>query len=289
MMPMNDKPETTQEKNKARLLEGFDLLFNQRNYEAAKQYWSPNYIQHSAHIPSGREGLFNLVKALPLEMKHESGVIIAEGDYVMVHGRYTRPDGPNWIVVDVMRIKDGIFEEHWDVIQDEATKEQSKSGLPMFGPSFAAELTHENTPAITSPPLTVEQAREIVAPLYEALNEPANKDVNALLAKAANPDYRSFHTNEDWLNREQLAEVFKTIGSAVPDLRWTIKDIQTFGDQIIVRGEATGTPTGELFGTKPTGKSFKTMAIDIFTVKNGRLATAYHVENWMTAFQQLGK
>jgi predicted SnoaL-like aldol condensation-catalyzing enzyme len=55
---------------------------------------------------------------------------------VMAHGRYTRPDGPNWIVVDVMRMKDGIFEEHWDVIQDEATKEQSKSGLPMFGDRF---------------------------------------------------------------------------------------------------------------------------------------------------------
>jgi predicted ester cyclase len=56
-----------------------------------------------------------------------------------------------------------------------------------------------------------------------------------------------------------------------------------------VRGEATGTPTGELFGAKPTGKSFKTMAIDIFTVKNGKLASAYHVENWMTALQQISK
>lgn len=128
--------ETTQEKNKSLLLEGFDLLFNQRNYEEAKRYWSPNYIQHSAHIPPGREGLFNLVRGLPLEMKYENGMIIAEGDYVMAHGRYTRPDGANWIVVDVMRMKGGIFEEHWDVIQDEASEEQSKSGLPMFGDHF---------------------------------------------------------------------------------------------------------------------------------------------------------
>lgn len=129
-------PETTQEKNKALLLEGFDVLFNQRDYEAAKRYWSPTYIQHSAHIPPGREGLFNLVKGLPPEMKYENGRTMAEGDYVMAHGRYTRPDGVNWIVVDVMRMKDGIFQEHWDVIQDEATKEQSKSGLPMFGNEF---------------------------------------------------------------------------------------------------------------------------------------------------------
>jgi len=102
-------------------------------------------------------------------------------------------------------------------------------------------------------------------------------------------DYRSYHTNEEWLTRDQLAEVFKTIGSAVPDLRWTIRDIQTSGDQIVVRGEATGTPTGEFWGAKPTGNGFKTMSIDLFTVKNGKLASAYHVENWITALQQIGK
>jgi predicted ester cyclase len=154
----------------------------------------------------------------------------------------------------------------------------------MFGSSFP---TSNNQPAVT--PLTTAKAREIVAPLYDALNQPGKKDVVALLAKACNPDYRSYGTNEDWLTRDQLAEVFKMIGSAVPDLRWTIEDIQTIGDQIVVRGEATGTPTGEFFGAKPTGKSFKTMALDLFTVKNGKLASCYHVENWMTAMQQISK
>lgn len=138
-------------------------------------------------------------------------------------------------------------------------------------------------------PLTIEEARIIVAPLYEALNQPATKDVADLLAKAAHPDYRSYHTNDDWLTRDQLAEVFTMIGVAVPDLRWTIEDIQTFGDQVVVRGRATGTPTGELWGAKPTGKSFDTMAIDVFTVRDGKLASAYHVENWVGALQQLSK
>ena len=120
----------------ALLLEGFDALFNRRDFEAAERYWSPNCIQHSAHIPPGRDGLFTLVKGLPPGMKYQNSIIMAEGDYVMAHGRYIRSDGPNWIVVDLMRIKNGIFEEHWDVIQDEATKEQSRSGLPMFGNSF---------------------------------------------------------------------------------------------------------------------------------------------------------
>jgi predicted ester cyclase len=107
------------------------------------------------------------------------------------------------------------------------------------------------------------------------------------LAKATNPDYRSYSTNEDWRTREQLTEVFKTLGSVIPDLSWTVKDIQTFGDQIVVRGEAAGTPVLEFWGAKPTGKTFKTMSVDVFTVKNGKLSSAYHVENWMTALQQI--
>jgi predicted ester cyclase len=109
------------------------------------------------------------------------------------------------------------------------------------------------------------------------------------LTQATNRDYRSYSTNEDWLTREQLADVFRTLGSTVPDLRWTIKDIRTFADQILVRGEATGTPVRELYGAKPTGKSFKTMAVDLFTVKNGKLASAYHVENWVGALEQIRK
>jgi len=137
------------------------------------------------------------------------------------------------------------------------------------------------------PSLTVEQARRIVAPLYEALNEPTKKDVPALLANAANPDYKSCSTNSDCLSRDQLAGVFTTLGKIIPDLHWTIKEIWTSGNRIVVRGEATGTPTGELYGVKPTGKSFKTISIDMFTIRDGKLATAYHVENWMAATEQI--
>jgi predicted ester cyclase len=138
-----------------------------------------------------------------------------------------------------------------------------------------------------APSLTVEQARAIVAPLYEALNEPTKKDVPALLANATNPDYQSCSTNSDCLSRDQLAGVFTALGKIIPDLHWTIKDIWTSGNRIVVRGEATGTPTGELYGVEPTGKSFKTISIDMFTVKDGKLATAYHVENWMAATEQI--
>ena len=129
--------KTTTEQNKRLVLEGFDTLFNKRDYVAAEKFWSPHYIQHSAHIGPGREGLFNLVKSLPSTLKYEPGTIVADEEFVIVHGRFSGFGAPaNWIVVDILRIDDGVLVEHWDVIQDEATQEQSKSGRPMFGDSF---------------------------------------------------------------------------------------------------------------------------------------------------------
>jgi predicted SnoaL-like aldol condensation-catalyzing enzyme len=126
-----------EEKNKALVVRAFDTLFNKRDYAAAERFWSPKYIQHSAHIAPGREGLFDLIKSLPPTLKYEPGTIMAEGDFVIVHGRFSGFGAPvNWIAVDIVRMQNGILVEHWDVIQDEATEEQSKSGAPMFGKNF---------------------------------------------------------------------------------------------------------------------------------------------------------
>jgi predicted SnoaL-like aldol condensation-catalyzing enzyme len=131
---MNQK---IQARNKALVLEAFDTLFNKRDYAAAERYWSPNYIQHSAHIAPGREGLFDLIKSMPSTFKYEPGTIVAEKDFVIVHGRFSGFGQPvNWIAADILRMEDGVLVEHWDVIQDEATRESSKSGLPMFGDKF---------------------------------------------------------------------------------------------------------------------------------------------------------
>lgn len=128
---------TTPEQNKAIALEAFDTLFNKRDYAAAEQYWSPDYIQHSAHIEPGRDGLFDLIKGIPPTLRYEAGLILAEGDFVIIHGRFSGFGAPvNWIAADILRMKDGILVEHWDVIQDEATSQQSKSGRPMFGDMF---------------------------------------------------------------------------------------------------------------------------------------------------------
>ena len=123
--------------NKALVLEAFDSLFNRRDYARAETYWSAHYIQHSAHIPPDRDGLFNLVKALPDTLRHETELIMAEGDMVMLRGRFSGHGQPApWIVVDTVRVREGQLVEHWDVIEDEVSREASVSGLPMFGDTF---------------------------------------------------------------------------------------------------------------------------------------------------------
>jgi predicted SnoaL-like aldol condensation-catalyzing enzyme len=139
-------PKTTPDQNKALVLEALDTLFNKRDYATAERFWSPNYIQHSAHIEPGREGLFNLIKSLPATLRYEAGLIVAEGDFVIAHGRFSGFGAPvNWIAADIIRIQDGILVEHWDVIQEEATQEQSKSKVPMFGDTFP---THSDSAVV---------------------------------------------------------------------------------------------------------------------------------------------
>jgi len=130
--------QTTPADNKTLVLKAFDTLFNRRDYAAAEGYWSPNYVQHSAHIEPGRKGLFDLIRGLPSTLKYESGLIVAEGEFVIVHGRFSGHGRPrSWIAADILRIVDGVLVEHWDVLQDEASRAESLSGNPMFGADFS--------------------------------------------------------------------------------------------------------------------------------------------------------
>jgi predicted SnoaL-like aldol condensation-catalyzing enzyme len=131
--------KTTAEENKALVLKAFDALFNQRDYEAAASFWSEDYLQHSSHIEPGRDGLFNLVRSLPDTLRYENAVIVADGDYVILHGRFSGNGQPAALIAaDIVRMENGRLAEHWDILQDEATEAQSKSGLPMFGDRFPA-------------------------------------------------------------------------------------------------------------------------------------------------------
>jgi predicted SnoaL-like aldol condensation-catalyzing enzyme len=131
--------KTTSEQNKALVREAFETLFNKRDYDTAARFWSERYIQHSAHIEPGRDGLFKLIRSAPDTLHYEHQLIVAEGDYVIVHGRFSGNGRPAaWIAADVVRIEDGRLAEHWDVLQDEATEAESKSRRPMFGDRFPA-------------------------------------------------------------------------------------------------------------------------------------------------------
>ncbi len=131
--------KTTPQENKALVLRAFDTLFNKRDYATAGNFWSDHYIQHSAHIAPGRDGLFDLIRAAPAELHYEHGLILAEDDFVIVHGRFSNTGRPTaWIAADVVRVEDGRLAEHWDVLQDEVSAAESQSGLPMFGATFPA-------------------------------------------------------------------------------------------------------------------------------------------------------
>ncbi|MGH6991041.1 MAG: nuclear transport factor 2 family protein [Stellaceae bacterium] len=130
---------TIEDANKTLVLEAFETLFNKRDYEVAERYWSPGHIQHSAHIKPGRKGLFDLVRSAPPTLRYESGLILADQEFVIVHDRFSgRGQLRNWIAADILRIAEGLLAGHWDVLQDEATRAESQSGLPMFSRDFTA-------------------------------------------------------------------------------------------------------------------------------------------------------
>ena len=121
---------TSPEQSKALMREAFDALFNQRDHAAAERFWSDRYIQHSAHIAPGRGGLFDLIRSAPATLRYENQLILAEGDYVIAHGRFSGIGRPAaWIAADVVRFEDGKLTEHCDILQDEATQAESLSGL----------------------------------------------------------------------------------------------------------------------------------------------------------------
>ena len=135
--------------------------------------------------------------------------------------------------------------------------------------------------------LTVEKAHAIVAPFYEALNRPVGKDAVKLIEQATSSDWLTCGGNDACIPRERFIAGFKSRGDALPDIKWEIKEVLIAGDRIIVRGEASGTPSGTFRGTPASGKSFKIMSIDVHTIEDGKIKRSYHVEDWAGAMRQV--
>jgi ketosteroid isomerase-like protein len=154
-----------------------------------------------------------------------------------------------------------------------------------------AVITALLTSAVAAPAqgLTEAQARAVIAPWYSLFNQPVQGDMKTLQEQVLTADYEScwgYLPGECW-GRDTSIKVVGGFGKSIPDMRFEIKEVLVAGDRVIVRGEVTGTPAGDLFGVSHTGKSFRIMAIDIQTIQDGKIARTYHLENWLSALGQL--
>jgi len=153
----------------------------------------------------------------------------------------------------------------------------------IFGLTVLAASSYTNA----ANELTVEKAKAIVAPLYDALNQPSSKDVGDLLGRATSAQWTSCSSNTTCESRSEAVEKFKAIGKIIPDLKWTILDVTVSGNTAVIRGEATGTPVSTFMGIPANGKSFRIMSIDIQKIENDKIVRSYHIEDWASAAQQL--
>jgi len=135
--------------------------------------------------------------------------------------------------------------------------------------------------------MSAEAARAAVALFYKALNAAFAGDSADLIRQATAPAWVSCRGNEACNSRDEVIAGVAARLKSVPDLKWEIKDVLVAGNEVTVRGEATGTPSGEFFGAPHTGKSFKVMSIDVHTIEGGKMIRSYHIEDWMGAARQL--
>ena len=137
--------------------------------------------------------------------------------------------------------------------------------------------------------LTEQQARAVIAPWYGLFDIATRGDVKAIQEAGLTEDYESCagHLPGECWGRETSIKLVSNFASTIPDMKFEIKEVLVAGDRVIVRGEVTGTPAAELFGVPHSGKSFRIMAVDIQTIRDGKIAKTFHMENWLSAIGQL--
>src|ERR1700719_4448022 len=143
--------------------------------------------------------------------------------------------------------------------------------------------------AVSAQGLNEGQARTIVAPWYSLFNVASRGDVEAIQEQVLTADYEScsgYLPGECW-DHDTSIKVVGNFANSIPDMKFDIKEVLVADDRVIVRGEVTGTPSGDLFGVPHTGRSFRMMAVDIQTIRGGKIAKTYHIENWLSALGQL--
>jgi len=82
--------------------------------------------------------------------------------------------------------------------------------------------------------------------------------------------------------------VIITCRAAFHGLHVTVDDIMAEGDKVTARFTARGVHKGEFMGLQPTGKAITMTGIEIFRVKEGKIAEIWGEANLMGLMQQLG-
>ena len=122
------------ENNKEIVLRVLKGAFIERDPTVVDRYFSSDYVQHNPVIPNGAGAIAKLIPTLK-DLSYEIGMVVAEGDLVMVHGRYVGWGPKPLVAVDIFRVKNGKVIEHWDVMQEEVPASATVSGNPMFTPA----------------------------------------------------------------------------------------------------------------------------------------------------------
>ena len=118
--------------NKALVLKAITGVFVDRNPAVLDELFSPDYRQHNPQIPNGIEAIKGLLGQLPENFDYQSGLVMADGDYVAVHGRYVGWAAKPMVAIDIFRVANGKVAEHWDVMQEEVPATEAVNGNPMF-------------------------------------------------------------------------------------------------------------------------------------------------------------
>ncbi|WP_428408325.1 nuclear transport factor 2 family protein [Hyphococcus sp.] len=130
-----DAQAALEQANKEKALYCMDLLFNQKDIEKSRaECWGETYIQHNPYAPDGPDALFAFMEPF-FEANPDAAIhikrVAAEGDLVWIHyNNKPTPDSLGLAVVDILRMEDGKFVEHWDVVQP--VPEESANDNTMF-------------------------------------------------------------------------------------------------------------------------------------------------------------
>lgn len=256
----------------------------------AERALSPDWKSYSSDTEfKGRDAFLAQVggfgKLIP-DLKWDIKDVLVDGDYIIVRSEASgtpvapffgvAPTGKSFRIttIDIHTIKDGkaVVAHH---VEDWAgALAQLKAG--------AASTT-------AMPAINADQAKQLVAPLYEVLSlQHRGDDALKVMEKTVLADW-SFGSAEDSdrKKREQFAKETLYFSGVVPNLRSEVKEVFVNGDKVIVRRTISGTPGKPLFGVEPSGKSFSIMAIDIHTIKDGKISRTDYVGNWAGAVGQL--